>query len=263
VRISEQAASGDTLAPCLVICGPTGAGKTALVMALANALDLTVVSADSRQIYRGFDLGTAKPSAADQARVPHACIDLVEPTERYTAYAWAAEAEREAGAARAMGRVPVIVGGAGFYVRALVHPVTASAPDGAARFRARYLVVDPGAALRERIAQRAQAMVLKGWLEEVARLDREIPWAAPAWQASGYAAMRDHVRGAVPLGVALDRVIIATRQYAKRQRTWFRHQLPEADVTRLDPDAPDAMARALDWIAGGGRSPGARAASSE
>jgi tRNA A37 N6-isopentenylltransferase MiaA len=217
-------------------------------MALADQLDLVVVSADSRQIYRGFDLGTAKPSVADQARVQHACIDLVEPTMRYTAYAWAAEAERAAGTAHAAGRLPVIVGGAGFYVRALVHPVSVSAPGGAERFPARYLVLDPGPALRERIAQRAEAMVEGGWLDEVERLAREVPASAPAWQASGYVAMRDHVTGAVGLRKALDRVIVATRQYAKRQRTWFRHQLPESQVTRLDPDAPDAAARVLEWI---------------
>jgi len=217
-------------------------------MALADQLDLVVISADSRQIYRGFDLGTAKPSFAERARVPHACVDLVEPTMRYTAYAWAAEAERAAVAACTAGRLPVIVGGAGFYTRALVHPVTTTAPDGAERYPARYLVVDPGAALRERIAHRAAAMVEAGWVDEVEQLTREVAATAPAWQASGYAAMRDHVTGAISLSDALDRVVIATRQYAKRQRTWFRHQLPEAHVTRLDPDAPGATARALEWL---------------
>ena len=192
--------------------------------------------------------GPPSRHSAERARVPHACLDLVEPTMRYTAYAWAAEAERAAVAACAAGRLPVIVGGAGFYTRALVHPVTTTAPDGAERYPARYLVVDPGAPLRDRIARRATAMVDAGWVDEVERLMRDVPPTAPAWQASGYAAIRDHVTGAMSLGDALDRVVISTRQYAKRQRTWFRHQPPEAHVMRLDPDAPNATERALEWI---------------
>ena len=216
-------------------------------MALAQRLDLVVISADSRQIYRGFDLGTAKPSPADRARVPHACLDVVEPTMRYTAYAWAQEAERAAEEARSAGRLPVVVGGAGFYVRALVHPVTTTASAGEERYEAHYLVVDPGPALRDRIAERAAAMVREGWVNEVDRLVRDVPATAPAWQASGYSAMREYVTGARSLEDALERVVIATRQYAKRQRTWFRHQLPADRVTQLDPDLPDAVGQALSW----------------
>jgi tRNA A37 N6-isopentenylltransferase MiaA len=234
--------------PCLVICGPTGAGKTGLAMALADEIDLLVVSADSRQIYRGFDLGTAKPSPADRNRVPHACLDLVEPTMRYTAYAWAGEAERAARKASSDERVPVVVGGAGFYVRALVHPVTKDAPAGEERFVAHYLVVDPGPRLHERLVRRVATMVSEGWVEEVERLVAVVPADAPAWQASGYSAMREYVRGERSLEDAIDRIVIATRQYAKRQRTWFRHQLPADRVTNLDPGAPGAVAKALSWV---------------
>jgi tRNA dimethylallyltransferase len=217
-------------------------------MALAQRLDLVVISADSRQIYRGFDLGTAKPSPADRARVPHACLDVTEPTMRYTAYAWAEEAERAAEKARSAGRLPVVVGGAGFYVRALVHPATMAAPAGEEKYEAHYLVVDPGPALRDRIAERAAAMVREGWVNEVDRLVRDVPATAPAWQACGYSAMREYVTGMRSLEDALDRVVTATRQYAKRQRTWFRHQLPADRVTQLDPDLPDAVGRALAWV---------------
>jgi len=233
---------------CLVICGPTAAGKTRLVVALRDELDLLAVSADSRQIYRGFDIGTAKPTLAERSRVPHACLDLAEPTSRFTAYAWAAAADHAASDARRIGRLPVVVGGAGFYVRALVHPVTAEAPRGADRLEAYYLLLDPGLPLRDRIAERAAAMVANGWPEEVAALAQHVPPEAPAWQASGYLAMRAYVAGQVSLAVALERVTIATRQYAKRQRTWFRHQLPAARVTRLNPDDPAAVSQALAWI---------------
>ncbi len=242
---------------CLVICGPTAAGKTRLALALANEMDLVAVSADSRQIYRRFDVGTAKPSAAERAILPHACLDLVEPTARYTAYAWAAEAERAEEQAARDGRIALVVGGAGFYVRALVHPVTPDAPRGAERRAAHYLVVDPGAPLRGWIAARTEAMVRGGWLEEVEGLAREIPPDAPAWQAAGYDAIRDHVEGRSTLSAAMERVTIATRQYAKRQRTWFRHQLPTGRVTHLDPRDSDALSRAAAWIRRhGGPAPG-------
>jgi tRNA A37 N6-isopentenylltransferase MiaA len=233
---------------CLVICGPTAGGKTQLVMALGEELDLLAVSADSRQIYRGFDIGTAKPTAAERRRVPHACLDLADPTTRFTAYGWASAADQAVADAERVGRLPLLVGGAGFYIRALVHPVTPEAPSGGERLRAHYLLVDPGPLLRNRIARRAAAMAASGWPEEVAALATDVPPGAPAWQSSGYLAMRAYVAGEIPLTTAIDRVTIATRQYAKRQRTWFRHQLPPERVTRINPDEPHSVADALAWI---------------
>lgn len=232
----------------VVICGPTAAGKTALAMALAAELDLVVINADSRQIYRGFDIGTAKPSVAERRRVPHRCIDLAEPVTRFTAYAWAAAAEEAITTARRDGRTPVVVGGAGFYIRALVHPVSDQAPAGAERYAAHYLVTDPGPVLRERIADRAARMLDGGWAEEVVSLATHVPNDAPAWQASGYLAIREYVAGTISRDAALAQVVIATRQYAKRQRTWFRHQLPAHRTTRLNPDGTSAVGAAVAWV---------------
>ena len=231
-----------------MICGPTAAGKTTLAVALAGDLDLVVINADSRQIYRGFDIGTAKPTAAERQRVPHRCIDLAEPVTRFTAYAWAAAAEEAIAAARRDGRMPVVVGGAGFYIRALVHPVSEQAPAGAERYAAHYLVTDPGPVLRERIADRAARMLDGGWAEEVASLATHVPDDAPAWQASGYSAIREYVAGTISRDAALAQVVIATRQYAKRQRTWFRHQLPAHRATRLDTDGASAVRAAVAWV---------------
>jgi tRNA A37 N6-isopentenylltransferase MiaA len=227
----------------LVVCGPTAAGKSALAMQLSEALPLAIVSADSRQIYRHFDIGTAKPSAADRAAVPHAGLDLVEPTARYSAFSWAAVAGDAIRAAREAGRIPVIVGGAGFYIRALVTP----APD-AVCYDARYLLVDPGPPLKAWIEHRVDAMWAVGWPDEVRALAEHVPADAPAWQASGYAAMREMVEGRVTQAAARERVIIATRQYAKRQRTWFRHQLSADRVTRLDPGDPGAVTVARRFV---------------
>ncbi|MEA2764787.1 MAG: tRNA dimethylallyltransferase, partial [Gemmatimonadaceae bacterium] len=110
-----------------------------------------------------------------------------------------------------------------------------------------YLVVDPGAALATRIEARVGKMLGAGWAEEVRELMRTVSPDAPAWKASGYMVMRSHVEGALDLSSARERVIIETRQYAKRQRTWFRNQLPEHAVTHVNPDDPHALTIAREW----------------
>ena len=221
----------------VVLCGPTAAGKSALAMRLAGVLPITIISADSRQIYRGFDIGTAKPGRLDREKVPHVGLDLVDPSERFSSFAWASVAAKGIDDARRAGRIPIVVGGAGFYVRALVTP-----EPGSSRYDARYLVVDPGPTLRDWIAHRTDAMLAGGWVDEVSALDNVVATDAPAWQASGYRAVRDMVHGTLSEREAREAVVIATRQYAKRQRTWFRHQLPKELTTRIDPRSPDALA---------------------
>ena len=314
--------------PVPVICGPTGAGKSRLAMALAErvavaspeAPALTIISADSRQLYRGFDIGTAKPTVAEQRLVPHVGVDVADPTERWSAWQWADLARAAIQEARRLGREPVVVGGTGFYLRALAAPLATVPPLDAARREAlgawldalpretlrewcarldppraalgpvqwhravevalltghplstwyrtpvsrdgeaaegeaapvtpvpvRYLVVDPGPSLSQRIADRVHEMVAGGWLAEVERLMAEVPASAAAWQATGYGALREHLEGRCSRDAAIARVIVETRQYAKRQRTWFRHQLREGPVTRISPVDPAAVDRALAW----------------
>jgi tRNA dimethylallyltransferase len=277
-------------------------------MALARRVPLGIVSADSRQVYRGFDIGTAKPSAAERACVPHAGLDIAEPDTRYSAAAWAADAVRWMDDVRRMGREPAIVGGTGFYIRALTAPLfvepeldTQKRRDIAAHLRtltlaqlqrwchaldperaglgraqleraievalltgvplsrwhrdapgaeprrARYLVVDPGPALGQSLATRLDDMLDAGWIEEARALDARVPSTAPAWNATGYATVRSLARGEISRSEAREQILVATRQYAKRQRTWIRNQLPPADVTRIDPHEHDALDRALEW----------------
>jgi tRNA dimethylallyltransferase len=289
------------------IVGPTAAGKSALAMALAERHGLAIVSADSRQVYRGFDIGTAKPSPADRARVPHYGLDVVDPTARYSAHRWAEAADAWIEAAMRADTPPLVVGGTGLYLRALVQPLDAVPPLDAARRAAlepwlaalpreelvrwcqrldperahlgrtqllravetallagvrlsaalhqtalpprpvRYLVVDPGPVLAARIERRVHEMLAAGFLDEVARLRQALPPEAPAWNASGYGVLREHLEGVRTRVEAVERVIIETRQYAKRQRTWFRHQLPAASVTHVDPLSPEALAVAEAW----------------
>ncbi|MGH7605807.1 MAG: tRNA (adenosine(37)-N6)-dimethylallyltransferase, partial [Gemmatimonadales bacterium] len=103
-----------------VLVGPTGVGKTAVALALGALTPLTIISADARQVYRGLDIGTAKPDPAALARVPHRGVDLIDPGERYSAGRFARDAAGWLVEARHAGRLPVVVGGTGLYIRALV-----------------------------------------------------------------------------------------------------------------------------------------------
>lgn len=296
-----------------IICGPTAAGKSAIALALAEMHGAAIVSADSRQIYCGFAIGTAKPTRDECARVTHYGIDVAEPDERYSAARWATEAGEWIECAGEIDKHPVIVGGTGLYIRALVEPLF-TAPEvnethrrdlafeletksiselrrwcaeldparahlgrtqllraietallsgerisdlhsrhnavrekTATAVSPAYLVVDPGPALAARIEARVETMLASGWIEEVEELSREVVPEAPAWKASGYAAIRQHIEGDLDLSTARERVIIETRQYAKRQRTWFRNQLPSAAVTHVNPENSRAQAIVREW----------------
>ena len=115
----QAAAAAPTSADAAVLFGPTAAGKTELALQLAALLPLEVISADSRQVYRHLDVGTAKPTAAERATAPHHLVDCLELHETYDAARFAAETVALVGAIRARGRLPVLVGGAGFYLHML------------------------------------------------------------------------------------------------------------------------------------------------
>jgi len=148
-----------TAAVCLL--GPTASGKSALALPLAEALDAEIVSVDSAQIYRGMDIGTAKPSPAERSRVTHHLIDIREPTERYSAADFAADARRLAAEIRARGRSVLLVGGTMLYFKALREGL-----DGLPS-------ADP--ALRREIAQ---AAAREGWPALHARLAERDPASA-------------------------------------------------------------------------------------
>src|SRR5881296_425742 len=114
--------------PLLVIAGPTGAGKTASAVALAHRVPLEVVSADSRQVYRRMDVATGKPTAEERAAVAHHLVDVVDPDDRYHAERFARDARQIITAIRERGRLPVVVGGTGLYVRALLRGLDPAPP---------------------------------------------------------------------------------------------------------------------------------------
>ena len=116
----------------IVIGGPTAAGKSGVAMALAEALDGEIISADSAQVYRGMDIGTAKPTAEERSRVRHHLVDLVEPGEGYDAGRFVQDADQVIEGLRQRGKVPIVVGGTGMYLRALLHGLLPGLPSDAA-----------------------------------------------------------------------------------------------------------------------------------
>jgi tRNA dimethylallyltransferase len=297
-----------------VLVAPTASGKTAAVLRLAERPEgrgLEVVNADALQVYRGFDIGTAKPTAVERARVPHHLIDLVAPETAMDVATWTAAAEDAIAAALERGARPLVVGGTGFYVdalelgvpttpaadpalraaleaeraergdAALLADLRSAAPTDAdrsqgnprrvvralevlratgrppssfprrpPRFAIRAFAALPSAAaLDARVPARVAAMVGAGWLDEVAGLVARVPPTAPAWQAIGYASLAQVVRGETALASALSAITLATRRYAKRQRTWFARR--PAGALRWEGALDDADEELARWLAAG------------
>ncbi len=306
-----------------VIVGPTGIGKTAVAYALAQHWPLEVISADSRQVYAGLDIGTAKPPRRWLQQLPHHGLDLVRPGERYSAGRYAREAPAWVSAVRERGKLPVVVGGTGLYVRALADGLFAEPPmeqgqrralerwtaglealdlvrwagrldpgfKGGGRQRAAravevalltgqpltywqqaakaqgiltpwYVVLTaPRAVLHQRIRVRAEEMVRQGMIEETAAMLAEgYDARSPGLDAIGPREAVEYLQGQRPRESVAEAVTVASRQYAKRQETWFRHQL-EGEVLTLDATRPAeeiAATIARAWSSGSGnREPGA------
>ena len=177
------AAYPEQLPSLVVLCGPTAAGKTAMALALAEHFDLEVISADSRQVYRLMDIGTAKPTAEERARVPHHLLDVIWPDEGFDAARFAGLAAQSITGVLARGRLPLLVGGTGLYVRALTEGLVATPgadpamrsrleaqaeAEGSAVLHGRLAIVDPEAAVllhpndRVRIVRALEVFELTG-----------------------------------------------------------------------------------------------------
>jgi tRNA dimethylallyltransferase len=289
----------------LAITGPTASGKTDLSLALAARARVEVVSMDSRQVYRDLDIGTDKVGLTARASVPHHGLDLVGAEERYSAGRFASDARSWIGEIRRRGALPLLVGGTGFFLRAVLDPVFAEPPleperlealrawlKGQDRARLERWVerLDPERArvaaaggpqrlgrtlevallsgrslswwhraaraqepglpgvvvvldlprdeMDRRIDERVAGMVERGLVDEVRRLlAAGHPLDAPGLTGTGYREIAAHLRGEVTLEDAVEEIRHNTRRYARRQLTWFRHQLPESAV-RVDATAP-------------------------
>ncbi len=284
----------------MLIAGPTASGKSALAIRIARAIGGTVVNADSMQVYRDLRALTARPTADEEADVPHRLYGHVDAAVNYSAGAYVTDAAQILAEARAAGRVPVFVGGTGLYFKALTQGLSAIPviPDevrdgvrqrleteGVQALHATLAARDPASAERlsprdrsrvaralevveatgrtlgdwhsetlppllpaggydavfldpdrdelyTRIDSRFGAMLDAGALDEVAALrDRHLDPLLPAMKAHGVPALIRHLNGEIGLDEAAAVGRADTRHYAKRQFTWFRHQLPDFQWT--------------------------------
>lgn len=293
----------------VVVCGATASGKSGLAIALAERMGTAIVSADSRQVYREFSIGTAKPSIEDQRRVPHFLIDVCDPTETLTVAEFQERVQavfgpwgsRQGSIAQ---RVPLLVGGTGLYIKAITRGLRMPrvAPQMALRSQLQGLgqtvcyqllaQVDPVAVQKihandqvrtlralevfyvtglpismqqgetppsypilqigleseqidDRIRKRTRQMFEQGFVEEVKTLVEKYGEELSLLNTLGYQEVRRYLHGEVSLVEAEELTVLHTRQFAKRQRTWFR-SVPE--IEWFDADDRDLVDRVWDRV---------------
>ncbi len=285
---------------CIGILGPTASGKSCIAMHLAEMLNGEIVSCDSMQLYRGLNIGTAKPTWEERLRVPHHLIDTLDISEPYNASLFVQDAEKAVARIQAQGRLPIVTGGTGLYAKAFFHGLADRPSDKkiAGEILTRYEQLGRGGAMaeftqelrqawpdpppdtlrnprhlmraveilritgdaellrkpsrqeprpksrqfiimppedehRQRIEARTKQMLDDGWIQEARELEaRGLSTTPTARQALGYREIIEYLQGRIPDDQHSLRAIIITKtlQYARRQRTWFRHQHPGASL---------------------------------
>ena len=280
----------------MLIAGPTASGKSALALALAQKTGGVVINADSMQVYRDLRVITARPTPAEEWRVPHSLYGHVDAAVNFSAGAWVSDAAAKLAEVRAQKRLPIFVGGSGLYFKVLTRGLSAVPPippevrdgvrarlerDGVEALHAELAKCDPASAERlkprdrariaralevveatgraltdwhreglppllapgefsalflaperealyARIDARFDTMLVAGAMDEVSALaSRKLDPLLPAMKAHGVPALVRHLRGEISRDEAAEIGRVDTRHYAKRQFTWFRHQLPE------------------------------------
>ncbi len=282
--------------PLLVISGATASGKSGCALEAAKRFNGEIVSVDSMQLYRALPIGTAQPTAAEKAAVPHHMTGIYELTERSEVFRFCEEADAAISDILARGKLPILCGGTGMYLKALLYGLDDLPGDRSLRaeldelydseagekaLHERIKELDPAAfekwkmcrrrlirslevflltgksiielqhskepqlrydvkafvleressLLKERIAARAEMMVADGWIEEAqAAINAGLFTTPTAHQALGYKQIAGFLDGGFDRRTLMEKLCTATWQYARRQRTWFRHQHPEAVV---------------------------------
>jgi tRNA dimethylallyltransferase len=303
------------LAPLVVVLGPTASGKSSLAIRLAQQLNGEVLVCDSTQVYRHFDIGTAKVPIAKRHGIPHHLVDLVEPDELFTAGEYRRRALLALAKVSQRKKLPILTAGTGLYLRALLEGL-ADAPERSEELRARLRAKQqlhgsdhlhrvlarldpeiaarigprdtqkviraiemrilagkpvgeihragrselqgyevrkiglepPRAALYARIDARTADMIQDDWLDEVRKLSSfGIPPDAKPFQFIGYSELRAHLAGQLTMKAAVEKIQLATRQFAKRQLTWFRKE-PSVHWLPGFGDDPEIAAAALAFL---------------
>lgn len=293
----------------LLICGPTASGKTDLAVRIAKKTGGEVISADCMLVYRGLDIGTAKPSEKERGGVPHHMIDIADPADSYSVWEYTEGAEKIRRDLAGKGKVPVVCGGTGFYITSLLFPrkngytaanpalrselkryaeehgnralwekLREADPESAAKLhendvrrvvRALEIIYTTGRkkseqndapeplfdycafaldypreTLYERISRRTDAMLREGLVEETENLLKSgVPENAQCMQGIGYKETCLFLKNEIDYGTLRDIIIKNTRNYAKRQITFFRHQVP--GLVWLDPEQTEENERII------------------
>lgn len=222
--------------PVLVIVGPTASGKTGLSIEVALELsargicECEIISADSRAIYKGMDIGTAKPTTEEMRGVPHWGIDLAEPNDRFTVVDFCKYAREKIAEIRGRGHFPIIAGGTGLYVDALVYDyqfndVVKNNYSDRQEMSSDFVVfgIDwPREKLRERIMERANKFFVQPIEEETARMAELYGWESQAMKSNIYPICWDMMRGKTTREEAIELFALDDWHLAKRQLTWFK-----------------------------------------
>jgi tRNA dimethylallyltransferase len=286
----------------IVICGATATGKSGIAIEIAQRLNTEIISADSRQIYREFDIATAKVSTAELALVPHHFVSTYDPNYTVTVAEYQTQAQALIDRLQQQQQIPLLVGGTGLYIKSVVkglkiprvapqmdlrtqlialgqvqcyqilqhldreatikiHPndtirtiralevyyvtgQTISSQQG--EYPPSYPILQVGLdcenldILTQRIQQRTQQMLELGWEDEVKYLGTKYGWDLPLLNTLGYAEMRQYIQGEISLSDSIELTILHTRQFAKRQRTWFG-SIPE--IEWFDSNDPSLLDR--------------------
>ena len=224
---------GISLSPPLcsiVITGPTGSGKSGAAVAIAKRVGGEIISADSRAIYKGMNIGTAKPSKKEQQGVPHFGLDLIEPGERFTVADWKAYAEQKIKEIQGRGHIPIIVGGTGLYIDALIfnyqfnEDVQKSYADrkemssGFKVFGIKWGTPE----LRQRIKQRIEQMFCTELYDETKRLVETYGWGSQAMKSDIYEYAWAYLSGEMSLDEAKEKAFYRDWSLARRQMTWLK-----------------------------------------
>ena len=224
--------------PVVVILGPTGSGKTGISIKIAKSIGGEIISADSRAIYKGMDIGTAKPTKEEMDGVPHFGLDLVEPGERFTVSDWKDYAEAKIKEIRARGHVPMIVGGTGLYIDALIYDYHFKGPTGQkigdfeqktcsdrTEIKGNFLIIGvkwPTEVLRERLKKRIDQMFNEDLYQETRELVEKYGWGSGAMKSDIYEYAWKYLNGELSLEDAKEQCFFEDYHLAKRQLTWFK-----------------------------------------
>lgn len=222
----------------LVILGPTGSGKTGISIELAKKLNGEIISADSRAIYKGMDIGTAKPTKKEQDGIPHYGLDLVEPGERFTVADWKAYAEAKIKEIKKKGKLPIIAGGTGLYVDALVYDYHFKGPTGQkigdleqkscsdrTEIKGDYNLIGikwSTEDLRDRLKKRIDQMFTEELYNETKKLVQKYGWGSGAMKSNIYEYAYKYINGEMTLDEAKEKAFYEDWHLAKRQLTWFK-----------------------------------------